>query len=178
MSKLVPVVIGVGRRPDTTTTGQGLKFRRNSAKNFVFASYREKNFSIFRKISFENSKFKKFRPKVTEIRRNLPKFRNEISFPLNTGICNENEMVNSGREQHLIAVLESSQRRAPRTNNAGNNFSSKLAPLLDTPKPGSRPRSLRRPESRNGEKRPLSADRKSTRLNSSYHLTSRMPSSA
>ena len=70
------------------------KFRRNSAKNFVFASYREKNFGIFRKISFENSKFKKFRPKVTEIRRNLPKFRNEISFPLNTGICNENEMVN------------------------------------------------------------------------------------
>ena len=54
---------------------QGLKFRRNSAKNFVFASYREKKFGIFRKISFENSKFKKFRPKYTEIRRKLPKFR-------------------------------------------------------------------------------------------------------
>jgi len=70
------------------------KFRRNSAKNFVFATYREKKIGIFRKISFENSKFKKIRPKFTEIRRNLPKFRNEISFPLNTGICNENEMVN------------------------------------------------------------------------------------
>ena len=79
------------------TAQQGLKFRRNSAKNFVFATYREKKFGIFRKISFENSKIKKFRPKVTEIRRNLPKFRNEISFPLNTGICNENEMVNPAR---------------------------------------------------------------------------------
>ena len=74
------------------------KFRRISAKNFVFASYREKKFGIFRKISFENSKFKKIRPKFTEIRRNLPKFRNEILFPLNTGICNENEMVNPGRD--------------------------------------------------------------------------------
>ena len=77
---------------------QGLKFRRNFAEIRRKISFSlltgKKNFVIFRKISFENSKFKKIRPKVTEIRRNLPKFRNEISFPLNTGICNENEMVN------------------------------------------------------------------------------------
>src|SRR6185436_19338517 len=80
----------------------GFKFRRNFAEIRRKISFSlltgKKNFGIFRKISFENSKFKKFRPKVTEIRRNLPKFRNEISFPLNTGICNENEMVNPARE--------------------------------------------------------------------------------
>ena len=81
-----------------------VKFRRNSAKNFVFASYREKKFGIFRKISFENSKFKKIRPKFTEFRRNLPKFRSEISFPLNTGICNENEMVNPDPHTNLLLV--------------------------------------------------------------------------
>ena len=79
---------------------QGLKFRRNFAEIRRKISFSlltgKKNFGIFQKISFENSKFKKIRPKVTEIRRNLPKFRNEISFPLNTGICNENEMVNPG----------------------------------------------------------------------------------
>ena len=79
---------------------QGLKFRRNFAEIRRKISFSlvtgKKNFGIFRKISFENSKFKKFRPKYTEIRRNLPKFRNEISFPLNTGICKENEMVNPG----------------------------------------------------------------------------------
>ena len=81
-----------------TASEQGLKFRRNFAEIRRKISFSlvtgKKNFGIFRKISFENSKFKKFRPKYTEIRRNLPKFRNEISFPLNTGICNENEMVN------------------------------------------------------------------------------------
>ena len=45
-----------------------------------------RNFGIFRYISFSNSKFNKFRPKFNEIRRNLPKFRNGIPFPLNTGI--------------------------------------------------------------------------------------------
>ena len=58
---------------------QGLKFRRNFAeirRKFSFSLLTgKKNFGIFRKISFENSKFKKFRPKYTEIRRNLPKFR-------------------------------------------------------------------------------------------------------
>jgi len=77
---------------------QGLKFRRNFAEIRRKISFSlvtgKKNFGIFRKISFENSKFKKIRPKFTEIRWNLPKFRSEISFPLNTGICNENEMVN------------------------------------------------------------------------------------
>jgi len=83
---------------------QGLKFRRNFAEIRRKISFSlligKKKFGIFRKISFENSKFKKFRPKVTEIRRNLPKFRNEISFPLNTGICNENEMVNPSGAYH------------------------------------------------------------------------------
>ena len=90
----------VGHNPPRLHSDQGLKFRRNFAEIRWKISFSlvtgKKNFGIFRKISFENSKFKKFRPKVTEIRRNLPKFRNEISFPLNTGICNENEMVNPG----------------------------------------------------------------------------------
>ena len=45
-----------------------------------------RNFGIFRYISCSNLKFNKFRPKFNEIHRNLPKFRNGISFPLNTGI--------------------------------------------------------------------------------------------
>ena len=81
-------------------SAQGLKFRRNFAEIRRKISFSlvtgKKNFGIFRKISVWNSKFKKFRIEFTEIRRNPPKFRNEISFPLNTGICNENEMVNPG----------------------------------------------------------------------------------
>ena len=91
------------RRARPASPEQGLKFWRNFAEFRRKISFSlvtgEKNFGIFRKISFENSKFKKIRPKFTEIRRNLPKFRNEISFPLNTGICNENEMVNPGQER-------------------------------------------------------------------------------
>ena len=60
----------------SSTRAQGLKFRRNFAEIRRKISFSlvtgKKNFGIFRKISFENSKFKKFRPKVTEIRRNLP----------------------------------------------------------------------------------------------------------
>ena len=69
---------------------QGLTFRRNFAEISVFFSFPLvtgiRNFGIFRYISFQNSKFNKFRPKSTEIRRNSPKFRNGIPFPLNTGI--------------------------------------------------------------------------------------------
>ena len=50
---------------------QGLKFRRNFTEIRRKISFSlvtgKKNFGIFRKISFENSKFKKFRPKFTEI---------------------------------------------------------------------------------------------------------------
>ena len=60
------------------------KFRRNFGKFFVSASYRDPKFRYF-SIYFV-SKFNKFRPKFNEIRRNLPKFRNGIPFPLNTGI--------------------------------------------------------------------------------------------
>ena len=67
------------------------KFRRNFGKKFVFASYRDPKFRYF-------SVFFVFKFKIqqisTEIRRNLPKFRNGIPFPLNTGIWPENEKVN------------------------------------------------------------------------------------
>ena len=62
------------------TSHQGLKFRRNFAEFRRKISFSlvtgKKNFGIFRKISFENSKFKKIRPKFTEIYRNFEtKFR-------------------------------------------------------------------------------------------------------
>jgi len=80
------------------TWSQGLTFRRNFAEISVFFSFPLvtgiRNFGIFRYISFQNSKFNKFRPKSTEIRRNSPKFRNEIPFQLITGISPENEIVN------------------------------------------------------------------------------------
>ena len=83
---------------------QGLTFRRNFAEISVFfsvsASYRDLKFRYF-SIYFV-SKFNKFRPKSTEIYRNLPKFRNEISFPLNTGISSENEMVNPGYKSLFV----------------------------------------------------------------------------
>ena len=53
---------------------QGLKFRRNFAefrRNFSFPlGTGKKYFSIFGKFCFEKSKFKKIRPKFTEIHRN------------------------------------------------------------------------------------------------------------
>ena len=73
-----------------------VEFRRNSGFFLFPLVTGKRNFGIFRYILFSNSKFNKFRSKFTEIRRNLPKFRNEISFPLNTGISSENEMVNPG----------------------------------------------------------------------------------
>jgi len=77
---------------------QGLTFRRNFAEISVFFPFPLvtgiRNFGIFRYISFQNSKFNKFRPKSTEIRRNSPKFRNGIPFPPITGILPKNEMVN------------------------------------------------------------------------------------
>ena len=85
-------------RSRPASTSQVLTFRRNFAEISIFFSFPLvtgiRNFAIFRYILFQNSKFNKFRPKSTEIYRNLPKFRNEISFPLNTGISSENEMVN------------------------------------------------------------------------------------
>ena len=96
------------------TWSQGLTFRRNFAEISVFFSFPLvtgiRNFGIFRYISFQNSKFNKFRPKSTEIRRNSPKFRNGIPFPPITGISPENEMVNPaadrGTRDHLIVVAD------------------------------------------------------------------------
>ena len=75
------------------------KFRRNSAKNFVFASYREKKSVFFGKFRLKIQNSKKFG-------QNSPKFRNEISFPLNTGICNENKMVNPGVNRQDASQIE------------------------------------------------------------------------
>ena len=89
----VNLTVCVARHP-------GFNFSAEFRRNFGFFSFPLvtgiRNFGIFRYIPFSNSKFNKFRPKFTEIHRNLPKFRNEISFPLNTGISSENEMVNPG----------------------------------------------------------------------------------
>jgi len=59
---------------------------------FVSASYREKKFRYFSIYFFFKFKIQQI---STKIHRNSPKFRNEISFPLNTGISSENEMINS-----------------------------------------------------------------------------------
>ena len=66
--------------PQDAAGDQGLKFRRNFAEIRRKISFSlvtgKKNFGIFRKILFENSKFKKFRPKFAEIYRNFgTKFR-------------------------------------------------------------------------------------------------------
>jgi len=94
---------GTGAR---ATRHQGLTFRRNFAEISVFFPFPLvtgiRNFGIFRYISFQNSKFNKFRPKSTEIRRNSPKFRNGIPFPPITGILPENEMVNPARHSPPI----------------------------------------------------------------------------
>ena len=86
---------------------QGLTFRRNFAEISVFFPFPLvtgiRNFGIFRYISFQNSKFNKFRPKSTEIRRNSPKFRNGIPFPPITGIPPENEMVNPAWISHAFS---------------------------------------------------------------------------
>ena len=61
-------VIGLGVQTKPT---QGLKFRRNFAefrRNFLFPlGTGKKYFGIFGKFRFKNSKFKKIRPKFTEI---------------------------------------------------------------------------------------------------------------
>ena len=71
------------------------KFRRNSAKNFVFASYREKKIRYFS----ENFVWKfKIQKKSAKIHRNSPKFTeiSERNFVSAKHRDLENEMVNPG----------------------------------------------------------------------------------
>ena len=111
---------------------QGLTFRRNFAEISVFFPFPLvtgiRNFGIFRYISFQNSKFNKFRPKSIEIRRNSPKFRNGIPFPPITGILPENEMVNPGPERQrpvdrfqLNMHVKLKHRSSLRFNNSSSN---------------------------------------------------------
>ena len=73
-AELPPVELGTD---GTAARGlaQGFKFRRNFAEIRRKISFSlvtgEKNFGIFRKISFENSKFKKIQSKFAEIYRNF-----------------------------------------------------------------------------------------------------------
>jgi len=68
------------------------KFRRNSAKNFVFASYREKNFGIFRKISVLKFKIQK---NLDKIHRN---FGMEFCYRRSPGFGKKNEIVNPAED--------------------------------------------------------------------------------
>ena len=72
------------RRSDASPD-QGLTFRRNFAEISIFFSFPLvtgiRNFGIFRYISFQNSKFNKFRPKSTEIsERNFVSAKHQRDF--------------------------------------------------------------------------------------------------